>query len=1159
MTELLCDIIETTTIGENEYFVVYSKLENKKYTIPVYQLSKYNVEIGQKHYFFKELNAITNKYFLNYDRPEILEKGITKNNHYEVGLQYDFKIISIDLESNKKGDLISKIKLEDLDKNQITVPGLKWQKKDIWKFTSLKCEVESILNGIPRLLNKDFRHPLFEIGKEYEFKVIEQKTKETDNGLFNVFILNGIDDCLHEVNMLPGQKINNVKIEKITCLVKNISYRLHLYQVNIKDPFFLTFDKIVNNKELEQKYFLNILNISDNANQDIVHLVEQYNSKSALWVLTYTNKILSKRFRETIERQDFKQAKEINKLIITFEEWIIKKGIITTFLNEVVRNNTILKAKKTLQSAKLYDEILYKLSSNQFDILSDESIFKNKNNLVESLYYIINFTSINLLKDDFFVFRLIEIIKSANFESESEFFYLNKLLYHISYNKKIFISDEEKEYFSLSTSNIRSDKFSVDEIKYLNWSYCEIIIAQKLKMNEHVNILCGQILKIFTKFYLEIEKKEHLLFNAYRYFENYQSTELKLPFTFNDQLVINFDLLESSINNDNETNRNWEQLENLFTSNDAFTVTLSKKSKTGYEVIYNKLKGFLPYHLIKDKKLKSYLFEESNFSIVSKCVSISRAFNFFIIEQIENTDSISNHKIELNSSIGNIYDAVIKRVESYGLFLNTRIGEGLLHKKEIFDFNWDALNIDKYFKAGQSIKVVLKSVDIENKISFNFHSLKDRDLIYYNNYVERIFSFNVEDFFEIEKENIIDSNFEKTQIEKAFCIEQFAVLQFDIYQKIQNFQIAKQYYRNANHARSFLINIYTSYFEILLKIKAALENNSLEHIDLIKNNAKEIKSTISHKTIEIFPDSDKLIFFLDMISMFNEKGDSLLEELFDYIKKYNSETKQKDLRTVAKITLANNLLISESKEDSGFTLNNLRLIYDYLSNGVLSLEETIENKNARELKEEILYWNERIKEDESETLEFKSSFYTPILDEISINQLNILNNIENKTEKIINDISRINGDLARKKLIHSSLKTLVAFANSSGGTLLIGVNNYKIIIGLENEYLSTNPKLQYSNRDGFGLYFDDMVRNYIGDSFSSLMTRKFLKFPNGDVLIVKVEPSNYEFFLKKNDEGKDQEQLYIRNLSSTKELTGSELTKYIKNRQTVILKGNISE
>jgi hypothetical protein len=282
--------------------------------------------------------------------------------------------------------------------------------------------------------------------------------------------------------------------------------------------------------------------------------------------------------------------------------------------------------------------------------------------------------------------------------------------------------------------------------------------------------------------------------------------------------------------------------------------------------------------------------------------------------------------------------------------------------------------------------------------------------------------------------------------------------------------------------------------------------------------------------------------------MFNEKSDATLELIFEYIKIYSNENTLKDVRTIAKITLANNLLISESKEDSDFVLKNLRLIFDYLSNGILSLEESIDDKNARELKEELLYWQQKIKEDENETLEFKSSFFTPILDEFSKKRLEILNNIENKTEKINNEISRINGDLSRKRITHSALKTLVAFANSSGGTLLIGVDNNKKILGLENEYNSASPKLQYPNRDGFGLFFDEIIRNYIGDSFSSLMNRRFLKFHEGDLLIVKVEPSPNEVFLLKNEEGKECEQLYIRNLSSSKELTGSELAKYIKNR-----------
>ena len=454
--------------------------------------------------------------------------------------------------------------------------------------------------------------------------------------------------------------------------------------------------------------------------------------------------------------------------------------------------------------------------------------------------------------------------------------------------------------------------------------------------------------------------------------------------------------------------------------------------------------------------------------------------------------------------------------------------------------------MSKYFKVGQKIKVILFEITEENNAQFNFYKIKEQDLLYYKDYIDHVFN-NVEDLPDNSKNIEQDTYFDKALYEKAYCIEQYAVLQSDLNLKLQNFQVAQQFYTNANNARSFLINIYTSYFEILLKIKVTLQNSSLANINEIKTNAEEIKMKINQKTIEIFPDSDKLIFFLDIVSKFNEKSEEIFELLFNYIKKYNNDQANKDLQTIAKITLANNLLISESKEDSDFSIKNLRLIFDYLVNGILSLEETIEDKKSRELKEEILYITERIKEDESEVLEFKSSFFTPILDEYSSKKLENLKSLDKQTQNIKTEINKINGDLAKKTLIHSSLKTLVAFANTSGGTLLIGVNDNKKIIGIENEF-KTFSKRQGQNRDGFGKYFDDIIRNYIGDSFSSLMNRKFLKFPEGDILIVDIKQSTQEVFLLIDEKGERRDQLYIRNLSSSKELTGSELAKFIKNK-----------
>ena len=60
-------------------------------------------------------------------------------------------------------------------------------------------------------------------------------------------------------------------------------------------------------------------------------------------------------------------------------------------------------------------------------------------------------------------------------------------------------------------------------------------------------------------------------------------------------------------------------------------------------------------------------------------------------------------------------------------------------------------------------------------------------------------------------------------------------------------------------------------------------------------------------------------------------------------------------------------------------------------------------------------------------------------------------------------IDKIEGERASKRIVHSALKTLVAFANSKGGVLIIGVNDAKRIIGLELEFNSKIKKLRNSN------------------------------------------------------------------------------------------------
>ncbi|TKT94153.1 RNA-binding domain-containing protein [Dyadobacter frigoris] len=1069
----------------------------------------------------------------------------------------EFKIEKFETKFSKINEQYPLIYVKGEDGDILTVRGFKWQVEALWKYETIYCEVyKDATNGKVWLKNKDSRHPYYEIDNTYKFKVVGEKiVTSSNNKNFNVLLLEGEDGDSYEVNLIYGQKYNALKSTFIQCKVTSITSYVRLSQIDSKDPFFVNFNEIVKDNNLEKKYYKLYFEKNSWSTGDDNQLIEQYYSQRSFWVFTFTNKVLLKKLQEHLSRRDFIQAVEVNNLIIIFEEWILNRGIISSFSDEDFKTSTKLKTKTQLENAYSLKSVLEVLCNNPFNLFEDATLFSSKKNFLERFYYLIFYSSIELISYSAFIERLKEVIENIDDTKPNDLYYAKKILSVIKNKKKVFISDNEREYFRLTSSKDPTVEFSEKEIKYLMYSYGELLLCHKINLRENVNILCGQILKLFTKVTSEISQKEKLLFNSYMFFETYKDHLLNIPFEYDSMLRINHTILSEYVKSKNYQNEHWDELEDIYTEAATFSVQLTQRNKSGYEVKYKGMIGFLPTHNIEDNILKKYQFEDCDFTISAKCISLSKPFNLFIVEQVSDINSRANYKYTKPLIVGNLYDAIITGVENFGIFLLTNAGEGLLHIKELFDKN-DILDIardksilKKIFPKGQKIKVVLIDISSEKKVSFSFSKLKDIDPLYYHEFLEKATHDIIKDDYG--KEEIeTDTYFDIAQNEKAFCIEQYAMLQFDLDNKIKNFLIARQLYINTKNARSYLINIFTSYLEILLSIRTTIANRSLNNITNIKNEAKKIASSIDKKTIEVFPDSYKLIFFLDIVSLFNETSEDAQKTLFKYVQQYSSESANKDLKTVAKITLANNLLISESQEDAVFCLKNLRLIFDFLSNGILSLEETIEDKNEKDLKTEILSWRNRIQEEESETLEFKSTFFTPVLDEKLSARLQMLSNLPS-SDSIKTEISKINGDLAKKAIIHSCFKSLAAFANSNGGTLLIGVNDNNIITGLEKEYKTLSKKDQ--NRDGYGKKFDALLRDYFGDSFSSLITRKYLKFEEGDVLIIQVQPSIHEVFLLKNDEGKNQEQLYIRNLSSSKELVGSELAKYVRNKHLKIL------
>lgn len=133
-----------------------------------------------------------------------------------------------------------------------------------------------------------------------------------------------------------------------------------------------------------------------------------------------------------------------------------------------------------------------------------------------------------------------------------------------------------------------------------------------------------------------------------------------------------------------------------------------------------------------------------------------------------------------------------------------------------------------------------------------------------------------------------------------------------------------------------------------------------------------------------------------------------------------------------------------------------------------------------------------------------------------------------------------------KKLEEVVLKTVAAFANAEGGTLLIGVSDDGEVTGLEHDYLS----LDEGNGDKLQLH----LRNLLTEQFSAghisqIVGVSILNVNGKDICQVDVERSNKPLVLRTKDKnGQIVESFYIRNGNLSQAIPMSEFHAYAQTR-----------
>jgi len=129
---------------------------------------------------------------------------------------------------------------------------------------------------------------------------------------------------------------------------------------------------------------------------------------------------------------------------------------------------------------------------------------------------------------------------------------------------------------------------------------------------------------------------------------------------------------------------------------------------------------------------------------------------------------------------------------------------------------------------------------------------------------------------------------------------------------------------------------------------------------------------------------------------------------------------------------------------------------------------------------------------------------------------------------------------ANKSLHEPVMKTLVAFLNSSGGYLLVGVDDDGHVLGIEPD-LST---LRKPNVDGFETTLNMSFNKMIGVEFRQFVDVIFPLLDEKTICMLRVRPSTHPAYLV----DKGAEKFYIRAGNASQSLTISQANRYIQRR-----------
>lgn len=127
------------------------------------------------------------------------------------------------------------------------------------------------------------------------------------------------------------------------------------------------------------------------------------------------------------------------------------------------------------------------------------------------------------------------------------------------------------------------------------------------------------------------------------------------------------------------------------------------------------------------------------------------------------------------------------------------------------------------------------------------------------------------------------------------------------------------------------------------------------------------------------------------------------------------------------------------------------------------------------------------------------------------------------------------------KLEHVIVKTVCGFLNAEGGSLLIGVNDDGVPLGLDGDLATLGTK---ADIDGYELFLRQLLDANLSVSTAGTVRIRFPSAYGTRICHVSVAASGREVFAKPHKGGNGAEEFWVRVGNATKQLHGDELMAY---------------